>query len=94
MTKNGGKVVTGQGSRQFNSGNNFFNPRTAGAVKHPNRDRISSHHFQPKQNELFHSSHGEPRQADEPVPGSIFMKQTFSPRLKIGQPPASSGLPG
>mgnify|MGYP006075819519 CR=1 FL=1 len=27
-------------------------------------------------------------------PGGIFLKNTFSPRMKIGQPPGSSGLGG
>ena len=44
MQKNGGKI-SGQGGRAFQSVNNFFNPRTAGAQKHPQRERISTHHF-------------------------------------------------
>jgi len=40
MNKNG--KISGQGGRAFQSVNNFFNPRTAGAQKHPNRERISS----------------------------------------------------
>lgn len=111
MNKNG--KISGQGGRAFQSVNNFFNPRTAGAQKHPNRERISSHHFQggdSSQTPNGHSSHHHPMspgggvqgshsringsQAQEGQyggTGSIFLKNTFSPRMKIGQPPGSSG---
>jgi len=32
--------------------------------------------------------------SDHHQPGGIFLKNTFSPRMKIGQPPGSSGLGG
>jgi hypothetical protein len=38
--------MSSSGGRAFQSVNNFFNPRTAGAQKHPTRERISTHHFQ------------------------------------------------
>lgn len=47
----GGNKGSGQGNRAFQSVNNFFNPRTAGAQKHPNRERISPHHFHGNKNE-------------------------------------------
>jgi hypothetical protein len=37
--------MSSSGGRAFQSVNNFFNPRTAGAQKHPTRERISTHHF-------------------------------------------------
>ena len=97
--------------------NNFFNPRTAGAQKHPHRERISTHHFQ-HGNEIGSPHHhpmspgasiggtnygqggsnsrigGSSINADSAgtgndglshhQPGGIFLKNTFSPRMKIG----------
>lgn len=72
IKNNGGQKGSGQGNKAFQSVNNFFNPRTAGAQKHPARERIGAHHFN-------NDSSGE-------------RNSTFSPRSKIGQPPASSGV--
>lgn len=102
--------------------NNFFNPRTAGAQKHPQRERISTHHFQHGEILSPHSTAasgagsgahpvspggsigggsnsrvgGASYQGDslnhQHPSGGIFLKNTFSPRMKIGQPPGSSGL--
>jgi hypothetical protein len=114
----GGKI-SGQGGRAFQSVNNFFNPRTAGAQKHPQRERISTHHFQGSgEIQSPHGGHHHPMSpgggigsasghgnsnsrvggnslSNEspqggPQNGSIFLKNTFSPRMKIGQPPGSS----
>lgn len=101
--------ISGQGGRAFQSVNNFFNPRTAGAQKHPQRERISTHHFQHGEILSPHSNAGGGTHPISPggsigggsnsrvggasfqgdgmshhQPGSIFLKNTFSPRMKIG----------
>ena len=67
--------ISQQNNRAFQSVNNFFNPRTAGAKAHPIREKMQAYTKQ------SYDQASADLEFNQKIENSIFLKNTFSPRI-------------